>query len=121
MKIKIRYKDGTEEDVKRNFNESHTEYSINNSKGDIESIELPLVYYKGYDIKNNKNKIEIKESSNGFIEVKNIPKSIVDREVYYKGTFTQVISNFVSVISLCSMILFNKIYKRKEMCRCSKN
>lgn len=119
--IKIRYKDGTEEDVKRNFNESHTEYSINNSKGDIESIELPLVYYKGYDIKNNKNKIEIKESSNGFIEVKNIPKSIVDIEVYYKGTFTQVISNFVSVISLCSMILFNKIYKRKEMCRCSKN
>lgn len=110
--INIKYKDGTEENIERDSNESHTEYLFDNLKGNIESIELPLIYYKGYDIKNNEDNIEVKESSGGFVEIKNIPKDRINVNIYYKGTMVQDISNFITLIFLCSIIAFNKLYKR---------
>ena len=119
--IKIKHQDGFEEDVKRSADESHTKYLIDNRKGNIDSVQLPLIYYKGYAIKNNENNIGIKESSNGFIEINNIPKDMVDVEIYYKGTLIQGISKFITIAFLCSTVLFNKIYKRKELCKCFRN
>ena len=111
--ITVKYQDGIEEDIKRNADESHVEYLIDNRKGNIESVELPLIYYKGYAIKNNKNDIEIKESSRGFIEIKNIPKDKVNVEVYYKGTQVQRLSNITTTAFLL-ICISSKIKKEKR-------
>lgn len=112
--ITIKYQDGIEEDIKRNIDESHVEYLIDNRKGDIESVELPLIYYKGYAIKDNENNIEIKESSGGLIEIKNIPKDKINVEVYYKGTCIQYISNIVTMAFLLFILIYN-LNKRKGL------
>ena len=111
--ITVKYQDGIEEDIKRNADESHVEYLIDNRKGNIESVELPLIYYKGYAIKNNKNDMEIKESSRGFIEIKNIPKDKVNVEVYYKGTQVQRLSNITTTAFLL-ICISSKIKKEKR-------
>lgn len=111
--ITVKYQDGIEEDIKRNADESHVEYLIDNRKGNIESVELPLIYYKGYAIKNNKNDIEIKESSRGFVEIKNIPKDKVNVEVYYKGTQVQRLSNITTTAFLL-ICISSKIKKEKR-------
>lgn len=112
--ITVKYQDGIEEDIKRNIDESHVEYLIDNRKGDIESVELPLIYYKGYAIKDNENNIEIKESSGGLIEIKNIPKDKINVEVYYKGTCIQYISNIVTMAFLLFILIYN-LNKRKGL------
>lgn len=114
--ITIKYQDGVEEDIKRNADESHAECLIDNRKGNIESVELPLIYYKGYDVKNNTNNIKIQESVNGFIEIKNIPKDKVDVEIYYKGTQIQTFSNITTVVFLLACARKNIKQKRKVVC-----
>lgn len=110
--VKIKYIDGRVEKIKRSAEESHTNYMFDNIKNDIESIELPLIYYKGYEIKESTNNIQINESSNGFIEIKNIPCEKVYVEIYYKGTLIQSISNIITVVFLSSLLLKQIIASR---------
>ena len=79
-------------------------------------IELPYIYYLGYDVtlktKSGKIKLETFETENGFIGIK-LP--VVEEgkvEVKYTGTGLMNVTNFISVIGVC--ILIGIILKRKS-------
>lgn len=72
-----------------------------------DTIELPLVYYKGYEAILNKETIPISESSKGLLQIAVNKSGKV--EVYYKGTFIQRISwviSLLSVLVLCVYIFY---------------
>ena len=112
--IKIKYNDDNIEEIRRNSEESHLKYQIDNSENKIESIELPLIYYKGYDIKDNLNNIVINESENGFVEIENIPADKIKVEIYYKGTPVQFISNIITVAFLSLVLIYPKTKFNKK-------
>lgn len=79
-------------------------------------IELPRLYYLGYEIKlidqdGNINKIDYYENENGFIEL-DVSKSGI-LEIDYKGTTANKIANYVCLITLIA-VLITIIYKKKK-------
>ena len=76
-------------------------------------IELPYIYYLGYNIKLNNKNINYEESENGFISIK-IPKNTNGKiEVEYTGTKLSKISLFISIIGIISFIGYI-IYKKNK-------
>lgn len=77
-------------------------------------LELPYIYYLGYDIKLNGKEIKYKESENGFISVC-IPK---DEEgtinVKYSGTKLSKIATVTSIIGITGFIIYVVIEKRRH-------
>lgn len=78
-------------------------------------IELPYIYYLGYDVTlktaNEKIKLQTFETNNGFIGIKLPILEEGKIEVKYTGTWLMNIANFVSVIGIC--ILIGIILKQK--------
>lgn len=79
------------------------------------TIELPRLYYLGYEIKikdekENINKINYYENEFGFIEIELNQSGLL--EVSYKGTLANKISNYICLITIiiCSTYL---IFKKK--------
>lgn len=67
------------------------------------SIELPYIYYPGYEIKVDGKKVNYYESENGFIEL-DVSKN-ADGEIAVKYTGTKL-ARITWIISLLSLILF---------------
>ena len=69
-------------------------------------LELPYIYYLGYDVTINGNKLDIYESDKGFIEVhlENVENGTV--KVKYTGTNIMKISMIVSIMAFSLMILY---------------
>ena len=74
-------------------------------------IELPFIYYKGYTIEIDNNKVEYSMSDNGFIklDIKNIGEHKI--HVKYTGTIIYNICDLIAVIVLLIFII--NIVKRK--------
>lgn len=80
-----------------------------------ETLELPLVYYKGYKATLNGIDIPIKESEFGLVET-NINQS-GRVEVYYAGTMLLRICFWISltgILALCVYIVFNILQNRRS-------
>lgn len=70
-------------------------------------VELPRLYYLGYEIimkdeKGNKNAIKYYENEFGFIELELTKSGIL--EVNYKGTLASKISNYICIIAIITWI-----------------
>ena len=78
---------------------------IENNMYDDLSIELPLYYYKGYRALGHREYV-IKPSKEKLVEVKigNVTNEKVT--VWYDGTWTQMVSNCVSFITIIGMITY---------------
>ena len=76
------------------------------------SLELPYIYYLGYDIKLNENNIDYEESDNGFIKV-SLPKDCNGLiEVNYKGTQLEKITFIISIVGvICFMVYI--VYEKR--------
>jgi len=90
------------------------EFNINTKEKTI--IEIPRLFYFGYDIKlkNNDNqiiKIQYKENENGFIEFE-IPES-GNITVDYNGTILNKIANVTSSLTVIGVIIFLCINNKK--------
>ena len=75
------------------------------------TIELPRIYYKGYRLEVNGQKIELTESDNGFLQA-----TIQESGTYtltYEKTMVMKFANIISVITgiVCIILLVKK--KRK--------
>lgn len=69
---------------------------------DANFVVLPLLYYKGYDIRINHRKVSYMKSDEGLIQVKiNHNKGKI--VAYYRGT---ILSYYAKIISLISIVLF---------------
>lgn len=107
-------KGSAEIDVKENnYKQIKSEIKLNSNEI---IIELPRLYYLGYQIKltdqkGNKTKINYYENDYGFIEFKLNKSGII--EVEYKGTIANQISNYICFITTLLYIIVS-IYKNKK-------
>lgn len=83
-------------------------------------LELPFLYYLGYDIEmvNNENiitKINYTESDNGFISIK-LPEDIdyAKIKIKYTGTVLEKMSYVISTIGFVLLITYIIIFKRRK-------
>lgn len=85
----------------------------NIEKGTI--LELPYLYYLGYEVKINGNKIDYFESNNGFISI-NIDDALSQAEitVSYTGTTLEKSSYVISLLAFIGFIGYLINEKRKE-------
>lgn len=86
-----------------------TTVSLNLEKPD--SLELPLLWYKGYAAKLNGREVPVKESPRGFVEVE-VDES-GELQAYYAGTTIQKVSPYISIVSILLMCVYIFIYNRK--------
>jgi len=84
-----------------------------------DNLEIPLLYYKGYNATLNNEPIDIKQSESGLIEIP-INQS-GDIKVTYSGSFTQKISLYITLISIIILCLYIFISKRKKFLKMKKN
>ena len=90
----------------------HLEFDLSASKDTV--LELPFIYYLGYEVKINNNVISTSESKYGFIEIK-IPEDLENAHVTieYKGTILEKVSYLISLISIIVFIIYIIKSKRK--------
>lgn len=94
-------------------NDSNMQFIVEDNTSGIE-VELPYIYYLGYDIKAGENNIEYEESDNGFIKV-SIPENCNGLiEINYKGTKLEKIAFTISIISAICFIVYIFYEKRKS-------
>ena len=84
----------------------HLEFDISEAKANT-VLELPYLYYLGYDITIENEKISSFESNNGFVTIK-IPEDLESAHivVQYKGTILEKVSYFISLIALIGFIIY---------------
>lgn len=102
LKINEQTKDGSNMYIKYENNKEGTK------------IELPYLYYPGYEIKVNGEKQEYYESETGFIQL-DLNNQEGEITVKYTGTMLARVSFIISMISLLVFIIFNIIVIRKEL------
>ena len=89
------------------------EFDVFNASKDA-VLELPYLYYLGYSIKLDDNKISYTESEKGFISIAlpdKIQKATVT--VRYTGTILEKMSYAISLIGVIGIIVYIRVYKRK--------
>ena len=69
-------------------------------------LELPYIYYLGYDINVNGKKLKYDESENGFICINLTVHGETSVEVTYKGTQLEKITFIISVVSSIMFIVY---------------
>ncbi len=83
---------------------------IKDAKGNT-VLELPYIYYLGYEANlvqgENREKLNLTESENGFIEIK-LENDVQDGKIIvnYKGTLIMKISMAISIISFSLFVLY---------------
>lgn len=87
------------------------------------TLELPRLYYLGYDIKftdnmRNTKKIKYSENEYGFIEI--LLKESGTIEILHRGTIANIICNYISIITII-IYLGVKYLKRMEIIKKEKN
>lgn len=88
-------------------------FIISNNSG--VSLELPYIYYLGYNIKMNGKDVEYKESAQGFINI-NLPENEEGEvKLTYTGTTIEKIAFVISIISTLSFMVYIIIYKKQKM------
>ena len=78
------------------------------------TIELPRIYYLGYQLKDSKGKnIPLYQSENGFLET-----SIKETGVYtlqYTGTFCSKVSIILSLVGILFLIIIIRYTNKNNM------
>lgn len=89
------------------------EFTITSSNPS-QTFELPLTYYKGYQVAYDNDKLskQVKESSNGLVEIQaSRPGNI---RVWYAETIVQKISPYISIISILLLCIYIFTVNRKK-------
>lgn len=90
---------------------SNMHFTVESSSDTV--LELPYIYYLGYNIKVNGKKIEYQESNNGFIMVNITSDGSQDVEITYSGIKLEKAVFIISVISSICFIIYI-IYCKKH-------
>ncbi|MDR1090757.1 MAG: YfhO family protein [Prevotella sp.] len=78
-----------------------------------ETLELPLLYYKGYKAVFNGEEIQVSESGNGLVQIP-VEKS-GSATIYYAGTFIQKSGYYITLISIIALCVFIALQRRKVL------
>ncbi len=93
-------------------NKSYMKLKVENTTENAD-IELPYVYYPGYQVTLNGNTLPIKESDNGFISISLDQNSNGEIIVNYAGTLIQKISFIISLLVVMIFIIYTILFERK--------
>ncbi len=98
--------------LEHSFTRNGLELTINyNDNQGNNSLELPLLYYKGYKAISNDKELNVYQTNNGLVGV-----DINDEEgtiyVYYGGTKIQKLSKIVSIITMIVFVIYLCLRKR---------
>lgn len=101
-------KEGNADIEKLNDNTPDLEFKITNNN-DAVVVELPRIYYLGYNIKftnemNEENNLQFSMNENGFINIEIKGNGII--EVTYTGTKLEKISNKIALVTLISIAIY---------------
>ena len=99
-------------EVETNFEKKGTTMDIDfKQKSKDTYLELPLIYYKGYNASINEKQLEVYKTENGLlgVKIKDIKSGTI--KVSYKGT---TLARITKIISLTSFIIFT-IYIIKKV------
>ncbi len=94
-------------DVNHTFKKNGTNIEITfNQQEDNTYLELPLIYYKGYEAKINEKNLETFKTENGLLGLK--LNDIKEGEIYvsYSGTLLAKITKIISLVSLITFSLY---------------
>lgn len=97
--------------LKRNGINLEISYSDNNS--DDTYLELPLVYYKGYMAKEDKNTLRVVKGDNGLVRVY-LDNKEGNINVYYGFTKVRIVCLIISIISLGGFIVIVRKDQKKN-------
>ncbi len=106
--------EGSADIIEENKEELTLSAKVTNIEKDT-TLELPYLYYLGYEVKVNGNKINYFESNNGFIAVKiDGDMSQADITVSYTGTALEKVSYVISLLAFMGFIGYLIKEKRKQ-------
>ncbi|WP_242217888.1 YfhO family protein [Bacillus cereus group sp. BfR-BA-01380] len=88
------------------------ELYINFDAKDQDILELPMIYYKGYEVKMNNKIVPLKMSNNGLIEVPIQGKGKI--EVSYPGTDIQKFSFYTSITAFVMLMIFIRLRNKEK-------
>lgn len=81
-------------------------FDITENSSENLKIELPYIYYIGYNVKLNDEEITITETENGFLEI-NIPEQKTGTiKVEYTGTTVMNVTKIISIFSTLIFIIY---------------
>ncbi len=83
------------------------------SNAEESTLELPYIYYLGYNIKLNGKEIDYQESEHGFISIKILKDEIGKIEVTYSGTKVSKICTCISIIGTMLFVIYVIVYEIK--------
>lgn len=75
-----------------------------------DKLELPLIYYRGYNAEQNSKEITIEQSDDGLVQLPINESGNI--KVYYAGTTIQKISWYITLVSIVVFCVF--IYRTKQ-------
>ena len=103
-----------QEAVVSNFTRKESISSFDIKTNNPDKLELPLVYYKGYEAAylDKKDGISITESKNGLVQIEAGKSGQI--EVAYRWTATQQYSWYISILSTIGLIIYIFVSKRKR-------
>lgn len=94
-------------EVEHSFAKKGTEMTIEFKQNDEDTyLELPLIYYKGYEAYDEKTEIETFKTENGLLGIKLNNKKTGTINVSYKGTKLSKISKITSLVSLAAFTIY---------------
>lgn len=106
--------EGSADIIEENKEELTLSAKVTNIEKDT-TLELPYLYYLGYEVKINGNKINYFESNNGFIAIKiDEDLSQADVTVSYTGTTLEKVSYVISLLAFIGFIGYLIKEKRKQ-------
>lgn len=106
--------EGSADIIEENKEELTLSAKVTNIEKDT-TLELPYLYYLGYEVKVNGNKINYFESNNGFIAVKiDEDMNQADITVSYTGTTLEKVSYVISILAFIGFIGYLIKEKRKQ-------
>jgi hypothetical protein len=77
------------------------------------TIELPLIYYKGYAATIDAKSIPVEESSRGLVQISADRSGSV--KVYYEGTIVQKVSWYITIVSIFVLCVYIFTGRRKNL------
>ena len=96
-----------ENEKKENLNMSFNIKDVDNAK-----LELPYIYYHGYTVKLNNEKIDNFESENGFLAINVNQNGLITVE--YTGTVLEKMGFAVSSLTLITLVIYSIIKNRRK-------
>ena len=77
-----------------------------------DNIELPLIYYKGYEVRIDGTELPVNKSNNGLVTVSVGQSGRV--EAYYAGTVVQKVSFYITIAGILLLCIYIYLAKRRR-------